>query len=320
MAGRSFAYLRNELFPKRRHRFPLDWSAEFSGPAPLAVEIGFGNGDFLVNWARSRPEWHFVGIELSLGSMERALRQIARAGLTNVRLVRDNAGFVLRELFPDASLRHVMMNFPDPWPKERHRSRRLIQQPFLDTLAAVLEKGGCFELVTDQAWYAQQTHALFAADPAFHPEPVAVNPPRPVQTKYERKWRAMGRDSYQILARKVNHRPVKRLILEEPMPHRFLDTPIQPEMVRALEGRQFRQAASFFVIKEILAGIQKKDYLVHVVSQDGEYLQKFFIRIHPHGPQWLVKLDEVTQPYRTPAVKLAVFQVADWLSGQAPAE
>lgn len=313
---RDFAYLHNELFPRRRRRFPLDWSAEFSRRAPLAVEIGFGNGEFLVNWAQSLPAWHFVGIELSLGSMERALRRIARAGLTNVRLIRDNAGFVVRELFPDASLRHVMMNFPDPWPKERHRSRRLIQQPFLDTLAAVLEMEGCFELVTDQKWYAEQTHALFAADPAFRVAPIAVNPQRPVATKYERKWRAMGRDSFQVLARKVAHRPVKRLIQEEPMPHRFLDTPIRPEMVKALEGRQFRQEAAFFVIKETFGGVQREEYLVHVVSQDGDYLQKFFIRMHPHGPQWLIKLDEVTQPYRTPAVKLAVFQVADWLSGQ----
>ncbi|RMF55102.1 MAG: tRNA (guanosine(46)-N7)-methyltransferase TrmB, partial [Calditrichaeota bacterium] len=138
MDGKTF-YLGHELNPKEYQEYPLPWDRIFSSAGPLAVEIGFGNGEFLMNWARQQPDWNFVGVELSLASMERILKRIHQSGIRNVKPIHEDARFAIREFFPDNSIRHVMMNFPDPWFKERHKHRRLLNESFIRTLAAVLE-------------------------------------------------------------------------------------------------------------------------------------------------------------------------------------
>ncbi len=121
---------------------PPDWRWVFGREAPLVVEIGFGNGEFLAEEAANHPEFDYVGFELSLTCIEKAGRKFHAAGLGNVRVVRLDGRFGLRELFADESVREVIVNFPCPWPKARHAERRLVNEGFARTLAAVLEPGG----------------------------------------------------------------------------------------------------------------------------------------------------------------------------------
>jgi tRNA (guanine-N7-)-methyltransferase len=74
---------------------PLCWARLFGRVAPVELEIGFGSGDYLVARAQQHPERDFVGIELEWEGVQRALRRIAGAGLTNVRVLLGDARPIL---------------------------------------------------------------------------------------------------------------------------------------------------------------------------------------------------------------------------------
>ncbi len=309
-------YLKYELNPHRLEHFPVDWDSLFEGSAPLAVEIGFGNGDFLIAWAQQEPNWNFVGIELSLASMEKILKRIYQTRTTNIKPLREDARFAMREFFADNSVRQVMMNFPDPWPKERHKHRRLLNEAFILTLSAVLEENGMYELVTDQEWYARDAFQLFAASPCFDVQPVETDPQRAVATKYEQKWREMGRHTYRLTARKIKSSTIHRLLEDTAMPHVFVERELQEPDIENLVGYQEQQQQQLFVVKEAFRAIEEAKFLLRVIARDEDYQQTFWVAVkrEPSG-RWLVKLDPALQPYRTPAVKMAVWQIGEKLKG-----
>lgn len=312
------SYLEYALQPRRFNRFPLAWPEIFSREAPLAVEIGFGNGEFLVNWARQVPEWDFIGFEISMASMERALKRLQQQQIFNARPVHQDARFGLREFFADEAISHVMMNFPDPWPKERHQRRRLLDPDFVNILAAVLKTGGCYELVTDQEWYAAHAHSLFRESPHFRVEALERNPRRPVTTKYEKKWRELGRSSYRVLARKQTAGKINRLLEDVSMPHRFIDSEINAEDIELLAGLEYIENERVFVVKSLYRALSRTHYLLYVVAKDAAYKQDFYISVaRQDDGRWLVKLDPSVQPYRTPAVKAAVWEIGRRLAETA---
>jgi tRNA (guanine-N7-)-methyltransferase len=315
MAERKF-YLEYAVRAVECEQYPLDWEAIFQRKAPLAVEIGFGNGEFLINRAQQNPGWNFIGIELSLESMFRLQKRLHQKGLANVRPVREDARFAMREFFADSSLRRVLMNFPDPWPKDRHKSRRLLNDDFVQILGAVLEEKGAYELVTDQQWYAEHAHALFAQSPYFEVQPVEKNPARPVATKYEQKWRSMGRDTWRVLARKIQTATINRLLEDISMPHTFVEKEILPHQVRRLIGTEHLESGIFFIIKAGYSALENGRFLLRVIARDESFKQEFYILITRRKERrWLVKLDPAVQPYRTPAVKLAVWKTGELLNG-----
>lgn len=143
---------------------PPDWPAVFGRPAPLAVEIGPGKGIFLTRIASAHPEWNFVAIELRRVRVNLCARKVAEAGLVHVRLVEGRAEERTRVLFGPGAVRTWYVNFPDPWPKRRHRGRRLVQPGYVALLAERTEPGGIAYLATDDADYAGQMLAMFEAD------------------------------------------------------------------------------------------------------------------------------------------------------------
>ena len=133
----------------RRAPFPAPWPAWFGRSAPLHLEIGFGDGRFTVRRALDAPAEDFVGVEVSGVSVRRALGKLRRQRLDNVRLVKGGAQIAVRQLFGPGTLSSVTVNFPDPWPKERHADKRLLRVPFLTLVADRLVEGGEVRLATD---------------------------------------------------------------------------------------------------------------------------------------------------------------------------
>ncbi|MCE9545073.1 MAG: hypothetical protein K8T25_06090 [Planctomycetia bacterium] len=115
-------------------RVPWDAMAVFGRRAPLEVEVGSGKGMFLARAAAERPDHDFLGIELANKYAHFAAARLARAGLTNARLLSGDALTFFREL-PDAvsgvGLAAVHVYFPDPWWKKRHRKRRVMSAAFI---------------------------------------------------------------------------------------------------------------------------------------------------------------------------------------------
>ncbi len=281
---------------------------------PVLLEIGFGNGEFPVHLARSRPEDIVVGIEVSLTCVLKAARRAIRAGVGNVHFIMGDARFLLRECFPDMSLDVVYMNFPCPWPKSRHAKRRVTNPSFADALASVLKMGGYYELVTDEEWYAHEVGEILGAHPSMRLERYTVNPVRPVTTKYERKWMEMGKDIHLVRIEKINNFTIKR-VLSEVDAEMHLKAKIKElnlAKLRNLFNHEGGHKDSHWVFKDSFSNEQGV-YLIEIIVSDQGFEQKFFIRIAESGEGVIFKLAETGSPFRTPAVKGALHDLCDRL-------
>ena len=176
----------------------LDPLALFAGP-PRAVwlEIGFGGGEHLAAQAAANPDVGFLGVEPFLNGVAKLLRAADYRDLRNVRVLMDDARLLLKAL-PDASVERAFVLFPDPWPKLRHRKRRIVNPETAADLARVTRPGGELRLATDDPGYARWMLAALLAEPRFEwlAERAAdwrEPPPDWVPTRYEAKARAAGR-------------------------------------------------------------------------------------------------------------------------------
>lgn len=159
-----------ELWPAMGIEFEarsLDLDDIFGRRAPLIVEIGFGNGDSLVQQAAEHPECNFLGIEVHVPGVGHCLLAARAAGLSNLRLISHDAIEVLKQMIPPSSTSRLNLYFADPWPKKRHHKRRIVQPDFLQLVASRLGEQGRFCLATDWANYAQHIDEVFAASALF---------------------------------------------------------------------------------------------------------------------------------------------------------
>ncbi len=117
----------------------LDLDAVFGRRAPRVLEIGFGNGDTLVELASKAPDKDFIGVEVHPPGIGHCLLAVEALGLTNVRVIAHDAVEVLAQQLAPASLDEVLLYFPDPWPKKRHHKRRIVQPAFAALVAESAE-------------------------------------------------------------------------------------------------------------------------------------------------------------------------------------
>jgi tRNA (guanine-N7-)-methyltransferase len=169
----------------------VDLSKVFVRPQPLEVELGSGDGSFLVEYAKRHPERNFIGVERLLGRIRKLDRKGRRAGLTNLRGVRIESAYFLRYLLPLHSVLALHVYFPDPWPKRKHRRHRLINDQFASVAHEALERGGKVYLRTDDPDYFEQMLAVFEPRPDFAKEETPADL-RSLLTDFEREFNAAG--------------------------------------------------------------------------------------------------------------------------------
>ncbi|MDR2188430.1 MAG: tRNA (guanosine(46)-N7)-methyltransferase TrmB [Azonexus sp.] len=135
---------------------PVDLDALFGRAAPKILEIGCGMGETTAAIAAAHPENDYFGLEVHLPGIGALCKQIAEKNLGNLRLGNHDAVEVVRDMLAAGSLDGIHIFFPDPWPKTRHKKRRLIQPAFVALLASRLKAGGYLHCATDWENYALQ--------------------------------------------------------------------------------------------------------------------------------------------------------------------
>lgn len=146
---------------------PLDWGAVYGREAPMALEIGFGPGEFLVQLAQAKPQWNVLGLEIRDQFVQHLRRQADVHKLKHLYALVANANLHLEDLIADESLAFVALNFPDPWFKKRHQKRRVVSSSFLDLLGRKLAVGGEFHYMSDYQPGAEQAQQLMRQHSAF---------------------------------------------------------------------------------------------------------------------------------------------------------
>jgi tRNA (guanine-N7-)-methyltransferase len=174
---------------------PLDWRAVFAQDRPIEIDLGCGKGTFLLWAARACPQRSFLGVERLLRRLRRADRQAVRTGLDNIRLLRVEASYLIARLVPDGSVSAYHVLFPDPWPKRRHHSRRLICAPFLADVRRTLAAGGVVNCATDHEEYFGWIQREFQQSGQFvENDPLVL--PREAWTDFEREFVEAGKKVY----------------------------------------------------------------------------------------------------------------------------
>ena len=185
-----------------------DPPAWFGRVAPLVLEIGSGMGESTAALAAAAPECDHLAVEVFEPGLAQLLMRVEELGLTNLAVLRGDAVDLLRVCVPEGSLAAVRIYFPDPWPKRKHRKRRLVQPGVAALVASRLAPGGTLHLATD--WYDYAVQMRTVCDGEHLLENTAGGrsggwTPRPEWrpvTKFEQRARIEGRDVHDLVYRR----------------------------------------------------------------------------------------------------------------------
>jgi tRNA (guanine-N(7)-)-methyltransferase len=185
----------------------LDLDAVFGRRAPRLLEIGFGRGDALLATAVAHPDYDLLGVEVYRPGVGNLLLRLEAQELANVRVICNDAVEVFKRQIPDASLDAVHLFFPDPWPKKRHRKRRIVQAPFVTLVGRCLKVGGRLHMATDWEDYADQMMEVATQAPAFANvygnNTFAQRPASRPLTKFEQRGERLGHKIWDLIFERI---------------------------------------------------------------------------------------------------------------------
>lgn len=173
--------------------FPPPGRTGLRGDESWEVEIGFGKGRYLLRRAALEPEGRFLGIEIAGEYFRLVARRIVRRRLMNVVLLEGEAQYLAAAVLPRGFARAVHIYFPDPWPKLRHRRRRLFALDSLDLVQGLLAPGGRLYFATDFLAYGEEVRQLLESYPGALVTVRDAPWPDGARTNYEAKYLLEGR-------------------------------------------------------------------------------------------------------------------------------
>lgn len=179
----------------------LSLASSFGREAPLTLEIGFGMGESTAAIAERYPEKNYLAIEVHPAGIGNLVALLEEKKLSNVRIIEHDAIEVLENAIPDSTLSAIHIYFPDPWPKKRHRKRRLIKPKTACLFCQKLKLGGYIHVATDWQEYAEEILAIFENESQLSNTATgfAKRPAWRPQTKFEQKAERADRHSFDII-------------------------------------------------------------------------------------------------------------------------
>ena len=166
-------------------------------PSKLYLEIGFGGGEHLAMVAKNHPENAYIGAEPFLNGVSSFLKYCQNEALKNVRIWPDDIRLQLSS-WPNECLDGIFIMFPDPWPKIRHSSRRIINKDNLAAFARLIKVGGSLRMASDHSSAKNWILSGMLENPYFDwtaesPDDWNVQPHDCPETRYMRKALKEGR-------------------------------------------------------------------------------------------------------------------------------
>ena len=199
-----------ELFPRfgiAAGETRLEFDTIFGRTAPRIIEIGFGNGETLAEIAKNHPENDYLGIEVHRPGVGHLLQLIEVQGITNLRVMNEDAVEILEQQVPDENLEALYLFFPDPWHKKKHHKRRQVQPAWAQLVRRKLKLGGRLHMATDWQNYAEHMLKVLSEAEGFR-NTSATNDysPKPdyrPETKFERRGQRLGHGVWDLVFEKT---------------------------------------------------------------------------------------------------------------------
>lgn len=184
-----------------RHLTPEEIFPDFS--QPFEVDLGCGDGTFLMEMAAHYQDRKFLGVERLLGRVQKIVRKSTRRQLANLRVLRMESSYALGWLLPAASATRIHLLFADPWPKKRHAANRFVSVENIALLHQALAPAGEFLFKTDhEPYYIEATERLDAS-PLLERLPWIPEDEFYPQTDFESHWLKEGKSIFSARYRKA---------------------------------------------------------------------------------------------------------------------
>lgn len=198
-----------DIWPKRgvSPEGVLDFALLFGRVAPVVLEIGFGDGEALVDAAIREPQHDFIGAEVYSPGVGHCLLRLEQEQLGNVRLCQEDAITLLKHNIPNHSLSEIRLFFPDPWHKKKHHKRRIVDASFTRLISQKLLPGGHIHFATDWQPYADWAMEAFqrcetleniSGEGMFTPKPATR-----LTTKFERRGQRLGHGCWDLIFKTI---------------------------------------------------------------------------------------------------------------------
>ncbi len=158
----------------------------------VELDLGCGKGGFLLSLAEKFPDRLVIGADVMLGRLRKVARKVTRRGLTNVRLLRVNAWEFVAHNLADNAIDRIHILCPDPWPKARHRSKRLVTSEFVGRTTGKLKKNGVLHLSTDHGEYLQFMNAAISPLSCLRADASTISDIAMIKTDFEADFEKAG--------------------------------------------------------------------------------------------------------------------------------
>lgn len=292
--------------------FPTNWTRLCQKSSELVVEIGFGSGEYLIYLSQKHPNALIIGIEVSETSINKAYKKLKKNRISNICLLKINAKAALWNLFKPDSILLIVSNFPDPWPKEKHKHHRLFDRDFCKLVASRLKLNGKLIIYTDDPrfsqWILQNLNLEDSLRTNFIPD--SVPPP----TRYAKKWQSINKPIFLIEAVKTrqtlyNFKPIEKL---STMPTIVLKCEENVSLKSLLVD--FNELKSLgeplIVISRVYFSPTHDDAIFDVHLTENFLTQRYFIEAKKRNQKLILKVHDTTRVTATRGVKLCLLLLA----------
>lgn len=174
-----------------------DHPSLFNNSQPLLVEFCSGNGAWIAKKAAENPTFNWVAVEMKFDRVRKIWSKIKNGRLNNLIVIWGEAHATIQKYFPSECISGIFINFPDPWPKNRHEKNRLMRMEFADQLSRILKEGKTLTFVTDDVPYSERTIQVMGNHKDFlslYPDPFfSTDAPDYGTSYFDHLWRSKGR-------------------------------------------------------------------------------------------------------------------------------
>jgi len=204
----SFFILNDTIPPDSREEMRSYFFRIFGNNNPLVVEIGSGNGHFLVECAMRYPDQNYIGTEILGGRARKFHLKIEKRRLHNIVIFKGDARRFLWEYLYENTTQEFIILFPDPWPKTRHHKHRLITAAFINMLRIRLVPDGLISIATDHAeyrdWIIDEFQKIDGFSNLYTKGYTRYSEHYP-KTLFEKRFKDEGRELFFIQVKKVGN-------------------------------------------------------------------------------------------------------------------
>lgn len=281
-----------EINPKRIEKIKFD---------NLVIEIGFGNGVYISSLAKKFPQKNFLGIEISGESIKKLVKIVKKENLKNVYCIKMEAYWAFYLFLEDNSVEEIYINFPDPWPKKRHKDRRITNIQNLYVFAKKLKLNGFIQLKTDDLNFYNYTIENASTLNCF--EIIEYkNSFDIVQTKYEKKWIEKGKKIYTLRLIKIGELnfevKLKEIRRVNDMAHIKVKNIVD---LKSLENKTFKINDNL-VVKFFKLYSRDNENLIETLLSESGYIHYFFTYIRKKDDEYVISVSNFSEILKTEGI------------------